>query len=153
MKTYIKEFILADLGGRSDYPYDILGPKQLRNLEFEPVTIFYGSNGCGKSTLLNIIARKLQLDMKDRGNDSLSLEPIIEQCSFKVSMCGRPNPTDLIPDNSKFIRSEEVMHAIVDIRKQNERIKAHIRATRPDLYERFFNNESGQTGYVWSDDS
>ena len=34
---------------------------EFKEIEFEPVTIFYGGNGTGKTTLLNIIAEKLRL--------------------------------------------------------------------------------------------
>ena len=29
------------------YPFKIFPDKELRTVEFEPVTIFYGGNGCG----------------------------------------------------------------------------------------------------------
>ena len=38
------------------YPLKIFAEKQLENIEFEPITIFYGGNGSGKTTILNIIA-------------------------------------------------------------------------------------------------
>ena len=44
------------------YPFKIFPQKKLRRLEFEPVTLLYGSNGSGKSTLLNVICEKLRMD-------------------------------------------------------------------------------------------
>lgn len=41
------------------YPYKLFPKKELEDIEFEPITIFYGGNGSGKSTLLNVIAEKL----------------------------------------------------------------------------------------------
>ena len=38
---------------RRVYPYKVFYPMGLNNIEFAPVTIFYGNNGSGKSTLLN----------------------------------------------------------------------------------------------------
>ena len=41
------------------YPFDIFPEKDLEELSFEPITIFYGSNGSGKTTLINVIAEHL----------------------------------------------------------------------------------------------
>lgn len=65
MARYITSFSLPCMDKNIIYPYNVLAPKKLRNIGFEPITIFYGSNGSGKSTLLNIIARKIDIEMKD----------------------------------------------------------------------------------------
>ena len=152
MARYIKSFILPYLDKKNCYPYSILSPKKLRHIEFEPVTIFYGSNGSGKSTLLNIIARKLNLEMNDKGNDSQYLQSLINDSSYQIDYAFKPDDTEL-PEESRFIRSEEVMNAIVRQRKKNDSIKEHLKSKRPDLYRQFF--ESGPNGGlgVWSDDN
>ena len=38
------------------YPFQVLSRHQMREIEFAPVTIFYGGNGSGKTTALNVIA-------------------------------------------------------------------------------------------------
>ena len=43
------------------YPFNIFRYRDVPQLEFEPLTIFYGGNGSGKTTLLNIIAERLHL--------------------------------------------------------------------------------------------
>ena len=40
------------------YPYKIFPQKGLSEINFAPITIFYGGNGSGKTTLLNVIAEK-----------------------------------------------------------------------------------------------
>lgn len=150
MELYIKTFKLPLTVSDIEYPYDILSPKQLEIIEFEPITIFYGSNGSGKSTLLNIIARKLSVEMVDKGNDAGSLQPFIDRCDYTASAKFYEH-CDL-PEGSRFIRSEEVMHSIVCTRQHNERIKQHIQKVNPELYNRFFNNPESHTGYVWSSD-
>lgn len=40
----------------SFYPFKILSQRGIEKIDFEPVTIFYGSNGSGKTTALNVIA-------------------------------------------------------------------------------------------------
>lgn len=149
-KIYLDRFILPEVGRRVSYPYNILEPKELSEIEFEPITIFYGSNGSGKSTLLNIIARKLCVEMLDRGNDAETLQPFINACKYKVT--APFNEHCDIPEDSRFIRSEEVMHGIIKVRQHNERVKDHIRNANPELYERFFNNPDDNLGYVWSYD-
>lgn len=82
MARYIKSFSLPYMDKNILYPYNILASKKLRNIGFEPITIFYGSNGSGKSTLLNIISRKLEIQMKDKGNDGRFIQPLIDKCSY-----------------------------------------------------------------------
>lgn len=52
------------------YPYNIFPDKELRTIDFEPLTIFYGGNGSGKTTLLNILAEKLHIDRASPFNSS-----------------------------------------------------------------------------------
>lgn len=150
MKLHLKTFSLPECDTRTVYPYDIFAPKLLRKIEFAPITIFYGSNGAGKSTLLNVIARKLNIEMLDRGNDAESLQPFINTCNYEVSVPFNEHCD--IPEYSRFIRSEEVMHNIVRTRRHNERVKQHINKINPELYDRFFNNPELNPGYVWSHD-
>ena len=67
-------------GGRfgyidNPYPCGLFAQKQLREIWFDKVTIFYGGNGSGKSTLLNLIAEdealKMQLFYGKEGRDYL----------------------------------------------------------------------------------
>lgn len=151
MTKYIDSFTLPILDTSYAYPHSILAPKRLRKIDFDPITIFYGSNGSGKSTLLNIIARTLEIDMRDRGNDAEYLQGVIDKCKYEKSITSRLD--DGLPSESRFIRSEDVMHGIVKFRQRNDAIKQHIRRTRPDLYEEYFCSDPKQTKkYLWSDD-
>lgn len=150
MKLHLIKFMLPDMRENIAYPYNILAAKRLYDIDFTPITIFYGSNGSGKSTLLNIIARKLGVSMLDKGNDAQTLQPFIDGCDYAVTAPFK-NHCD-IPEDSRFIRSEEVMHGIVRTRQHNERVKQHIQKVNPELYDRFFNNTESHPGYVWSDD-
>ena len=150
MKLYLKRFILPEMENKPSYPYGLLASKQMNELVLDPITIFYGSNGSGKSTLLNIIARKLNICMNDKGNDAESLQPFIDSCKYEVT--APFNEHCDIPEESCFIRSEDVMHGIVKVRQHNERVKEHIRNANPELYDRFFNNLEGTPGYIWSYD-
>ena len=61
---YLKKFELLDKEDWSGYPFHIFLEKELFNIEFDPITIFYGDNGSGKSTLLNIITETINKDKK-----------------------------------------------------------------------------------------
>lgn len=150
MALYLKNFILPRLTTEIVYPYNIFAPKKLHNIAFTPITIFYGSNGSGKSTLLNIIARKLNIEMLDKGNDAETLQPFIDKCDYEVTAPFGKHCD--IPEYSRFIRSEEILHGIVRTRQRNECVKQHIRKANSDLYEQFFNNSESKKAYVWSSD-
>ena len=45
----------------SYYPFRVLSQHRLERIDFQPVTILYGSNGSGKSTALHVIAEKAGL--------------------------------------------------------------------------------------------
>lgn len=148
--VYITDFELHDIDIDVAYPYSVLHPLQLKRIDFEPITILYGSNGSGKSTLLNILARKINIEMNNGGNDGEYLQRIIDQCEVEYDW----HNNGAIPPGSRFIRSEDVMHLIVKIRQRNETIKNHIKETSPQLYERFFlGRPDVAPEYVWSDDS
>lgn len=150
MKLHLIRFTLPDLQGNVVYPYNIFAQKQLNDIDFSQITIFYGSNGSGKSTLLNIIARKLNIAMLDKGNDAQTLQPFIDGCNYVVS--APFNKHCDIPEDSCFIRSEEIMHGIVRTRQHNERVKQHIQNINSELYDRFFNHSDSHPGYVWSNE-
>lgn len=61
---YLKKFELLDNEDWSGYPFHIFLEKEFFNIEFDPITIFYGDNGSGKSTLLNIITETINKDKK-----------------------------------------------------------------------------------------
>lgn len=147
--VYINNFKLRNINTDAAYPYSVLHPLQLEKIDFDPITIFYGSNGSGKSTLLNIIARKANIAMSDSGNDGEYLQQIIDKSEVGYDWQAR----GALPLDSKFIRSEDVMHTIVRIRQKNEKIKNHIKETSPKLYKRFFlSRPDDKEEYVWSDD-
>jgi len=103
---------------RRIYPYRILSSKMLNVISFSPVTIFYGSNGSGKSTLLNVIAEKINIRHKTKGNNSLHFNEFVEDCEFETAT---KNETNLkIPSRSRFIRSEDIMEGIAILRRETD---------------------------------
>ena len=96
------------------YPYGILSGNHLERIDFEPVTVFYGSNGCGKTTALNVIAEKLKLERQSLYNRSSFFERYLQDCSLE---CSRK-----IPKGSCVITSDDVFEFMLDIRHLNEGI-------------------------------
>lgn len=115
--TYLDSFILPP-ENRQVYPYKQMYEKGLEMIEFAPITIFYGSNGYGKSTLLNIIASKIGINNKTLGNTSEYFDGFVRKCT-DASMN--------IPEDSMFIRSEDIMELIAGRRKKNASIDKTVK--------------------------
>ena len=62
------------------YPFDIFPEKDLEELSFEPITIFYGSNGSGKTTLINVIAEHLSASRDAAYNKSNFFDLYVAGC-------------------------------------------------------------------------
>lgn len=138
MNTYLKTFSVATTKFEADflkmqrrtcyasyYPFGVFEPKYFGEFEFDPITIFYGSNGCGKSTLLNVIAEKLGIEHMGPYNTTKYMKDYIEGCDVE---------TESIPPNSKIISSDDVFNYLTDIRYMN----MGIDAKRIDLFEEYY---------------
>ncbi|MBQ4067514.1 MAG: AAA family ATPase [Clostridia bacterium] len=96
------------------YPFKVFPQKGLKRLEFEPITILYGSNGSGKSTLLNLIAEKLGLSRSAPFNNSPYFEDYLKLCDYTLHQRAS------IPKGSKLIASDDVFDFLLDVRAINE---------------------------------
>ena len=115
---YLNKFELPDKEDWSGYPFHIFLEKEFYNIEFEPITIFYGNNGSGKSTLLNIITETINKDNKiiERKNDLVKsdyFDLYISDCKYYEE--------NKIPYGSKFICSEDIFQKILLKREENEK--------------------------------
>ena len=114
---YLKKFELLDDEEWSGYPYHIFLEKRLYDVEFDPITIFYGDNGSGKSTLLNIITETINNDEEviNRKNPLLKSEyfnKYINNCKYYLE--------NDIPSVSKIIFSEDIFENILSKRIENQ---------------------------------
>lgn len=100
------------------YPWRVIYPMQLEHIEFAPITIFYGNNGCGKSTLLNVIAERIGIKNKTQGNSNEYFENYVKKCTYSGD--------DEMPEDSAFIRSEDIMAGITKRRERFARMKAEL---------------------------
>ena len=107
------------------YPFKILSKHQLRQLDFEPVTILYGGNGSGKTTALNVIAEKLGLTRDTLYNRSNFFEDYVKMCSYELEQ--------KIPRQSRIITSDDVFDFMLNLRSLNEGINRR----REDLFEEY----------------
>ena len=93
------------------YPFDILPQHEIENIEFEPITIFYGGNGCGKTTALNIISEKLKLQRDTLYNKTNFFDDYLRLCDYESTK---------IPYKSRIITSDDVFDFTMNLRYMNE---------------------------------
>ena len=109
----------------SFYPFKILSSRGFYKINFERITVLYGSNGSGKSTALNIIAEKLKI-ARDSVYNKTNFYPDY------IKMCKTPILAD-IPENSRIITSDDVFDYMLNIRNLNE----NIDNKREDLFDKY----------------
>ncbi len=127
-KLYLKSFTLVSDGAEIEFiknlkdtcyngvwPYKIFPMKELRTIEFAPVTIFYGGNGSGKTTLLNVMAEKLGLLRQSPFSGGAFLDRYTEDCYCAVTT---------IPHGSRILTSDDVTDYLIDMRRLNDGIDA-----------------------------
>ncbi len=115
---YLKKFELLDDEDWSGYPFHIFLEKELWDIEFDPITIFYGDNGSGKSTLLNIITETINKD-KER---IYRRKPLVKSDYFDMYIykCNYYLENN-IPFGSKIIFSEDIFESILSKRIENQK--------------------------------
>lgn len=115
---YLKKFELLDKEDWSGYPFHIFLEKELFNIEFDPITIFYGDNGSGKSTLLNIITETINKDKKVIERR----KPLVKSDYFDMytNKCYYYLENN-IPLGSKIIFSEDIFENILSKRIENQK--------------------------------
>ncbi len=93
------------------YPFGIFPAKGFSAVDFEPITIFYGSNGSGKTTLLNVIAETIGAQRGAAFNKS----------SFFGEFCQRCRPQwESFYQDSTIITSDDVFDYLFDLRALND---------------------------------
>lgn len=113
----------------SYYPFQILSRRNLRMLDFEPVTILYGGNGSGKTTALNVIGETLKLQRDTLYNRSNFFETYCKMCDFET--------LEPIPKLSRIITSDDVFDFMLNLRSLNEGIDRK----REDVFSEYLENK------------
>ena len=107
------------------YPCGLFGPKDLREIRFRRITVFYGGNGSGKSTLLNLIAAKLELDRVSPFNSGELFDAYAKACRYTTGYDDEGFPYR-IPNGSRIITSDDVFDYMLAVRANNEEIEEEI---------------------------
>lgn len=116
----------------SFYPFRILSKNDLRQIDFEPITILYGGNGSGKSTALNVIAEKLSVTRESLYNRTNFYGDYIDMCDIEI--------VEEIPLESRIITSDDVFNYMLNIRTMNEGIDTK----REDLFVEYLDLKYSQ---------
>lgn len=116
---YLKTFKLSSYKSRNSniYPFNVLKNKEPDVFLFDNITVLYGNNGSGKSTILNIIAHKLNLKGKERSNPKVVgtldyFEEYSSKCEYELGESEDGIRIYKIPENSRYIKSEEILYEI-----------------------------------------
>ncbi len=122
-----------DNGGYIDniYPCCIFSEKDFSEINFEPITIFYGGNGSGKSTLLNLISSKLELNRIAPFNSSELYDAYVKKCKYKLG-CDDEGFPYRIPNGSRIITSDDVFDYMLTVRTNNAEISECQEEARED---------------------
>lgn len=110
------------------YPYKIFPEKELQEINFAPITIFYGSNGSGKSTLLNILAEKADVIRHSAFSGSAFFRQYVEGCQLDYRK---------ILSNSQILTSDDVFDYLLNIRYLNDGIDTR----RNELFEDYLDRK------------
>lgn len=106
------------------YPFQIFPYKQLRTVEFAPITIFCGGNGSGKTTLLNVIAQTLEIKRHTPFSSSALFGEYVSLCKAEHRR---------IPEHSQIVTSDDVFDYLLNLRCMNDGID-HRRQSLFDEY-------------------
>lgn len=122
---YLKTFKLSDsrIKNENIYPYNVLKEKEPEVFLFDNITVLYGNNGSGKSTILNILAHKLELKGKERNNPKVLgmldyFEEFTNKCEYELGEDEKGRKIHRIPENSRYIKSEEILYEIRKIQQE-----------------------------------
>lgn len=149
--VYLKKFKLPDSEIESNirdqrqiyngnyYPIGLFSSKELTNIDFENITIFYGTNGSGKTTLLNIISSKLNANRNNSINKGTNFDNYVSVCKLEMS--------DNKPAEIKVISSDDVFDYLLDIRSINN----HINRRKDILGEEWIKNKYTSSDYAIND--
>ncbi len=142
MSVYLKKIKLVDENMEFDmitykknihnsfYPLKIFPEKNLKEIEFEPITIFYGGNGSGKTTLLNIIGDTIDASKRNYEVRSEFFEKYINYCKKNHEMINEYECKDI-----KFISSDDVFDYLLDLKAINSNVNRRKDRLIDEYYE------------------
>lgn len=122
---YLQSFKLSEskLKCPNIYPYKVFAGNEGMVFFFDKITVLYGNNGSGKSTLLNQIASKFGMKGKEHvtantlGTSDYSSR-YISECSGELGEDEFGRKIRVIPADSRYIKSEDVLYEIKKIQQR-----------------------------------
>lgn len=103
------------------YPCGLFSKKELHEIGFERITIFYGGNGSGKSTLLNLIAERLKLNRIAPYNSGEMFASYAKNCKYSLGYDDEGFEYR-IPNGSRMITSDDIFDYMLTVRTNNNEI-------------------------------
>ena len=96
------------------FPLGFFSKKKLSQIDFEPITIFYGGNGSGKSSLLNLIAEHFGFLRHADVSVTKAFTQFAESCTSK-------HVKNLL-EFSRMLTSEDIFKNIFGARRKNTEV-------------------------------
>lgn len=117
--VYISSFKISQekVKNPNIYPYNVFSNKEDMVIIFDRITILYGNNGSGKSTILNIIANAIDIKGAER-TENIYFERFLSECRFALGEDENGRNLMNIPENSRYIKSEDILYEIKKIRQE-----------------------------------
>ena len=145
MEQILWEQQAAKNGGKmgyvdNPYPCGLFGERELYEVDFDRITIFYGGNGSGKSTLLNLIAQKLELNRIAPYNSSEMFDSYVKYCEYTLGY-DEEGFRYRIPNGSRIITSDDIFDYMLTVRTNNDEISEN----KEDAKEEWANLRFGET--------
>lgn len=122
------------------YPCGLFAERELPEIYFRNITIFYGGNGSGKSTLLNLISSKLELNRIAPFNSSEMFDLYVKHCSYELGYDDE-GFKHKVPDGSRIITSDDIFDYMLTVRSSNDEISENKETAR----EQWSNIKYGET--------
>ncbi len=115
------------------YPCRFFSMKDLREINFSAITIFYGGNGSGKSTLLNLIANKCELKRIAPFNTVELFDKYVSACRIKLGYDDDGDPLR-VPNGSRIITSDDIFDYMLTVRTNNAEIAEQAERGKKEHY-------------------
>ncbi len=147
---YLNRFKLLDIGmeheiikskmdiHNSAYPLGILPQIEFENIEFEPITIFYGGNGSGKTTLLNIISSTINASKRNIDKKGELFNHYVDFCKNYVELIHQGECK-----NIKYITSDDVFDYLLDLRA----INSSVNRRKDELVNQYFEYKNNTNNF------
>ncbi len=113
------------------YPCGLFDRKELSEITFSKITIFYGGNGSGKSTLLNLIANRLELNRVAPHNSGEMFGRYKDACEYVLGH-DEEGFSLRIPSGSRIITSDDVFDYMLAMRTRNDEISEGRQSAKVD---------------------